>query len=318
MPVRHPLGVGWIKGARSVDPPLEGSVVTLGTFDGVHRGHQALIRETVDRARLAGVPAIAYTFDPHPAKVLAPRFAPRTLMALDRRVATMVRLGVDDVVVEVFDAAFSQVRAEAWVREDLFGRLRPRAVVVGFNFTFGKDREGTPDRLAELGRELGFEVVEVPAVHIGGLSVSSTKVREFVTNGNVEGAAELLGRPFAMTGTVVRGEQRGRQLGFPTANINADAEIIPAHGVYASRVGVVDGDGPRWFGVTNVGMRPTFAGDHVTVETHLLDVTADLYGRRLQVDFVARIRGEKRFVGPEALSAQVAEDVATARAKLSS
>lgn len=299
-------------GALTIDPPLEGSVVTLGSFDGLHIGHQALIRQACDEGRRLGIPAVGYTFHPHPARVLAPRFAPRMLMSLPRRVDGLHGLGLDHVVVEPFDAAFADLEADAWVRNWVAPRLRPRAIVIGFNFTYGKDRAGTPDSLRRLGQELGFSIHEVAPVQIGGLSVSSTKVREFVQNGNVEGAEELLGRPFVLVGKVVEGEQRGRQIGLPTANLDPDSEVLPAHGVYATEALPQAGGAPRP-AVTNVGLRPTFAGDQVTVETHLLDFEADLYGQLLEVRFRRRIRGEMRFDGPEALVAQVRRDIGAAR-----
>lgn len=295
-------------------PPLPGSVVTLGTFDGVHKGHQALVGKAVLRAEELGVEAVAYTFDPHPAKVLAPRFAPKTLMALDRRVHYLQRLGIQRVVVETFDRSFAALEADTWVTEWLCAHLSPKAIVVGFNFTFGKGRQGNPERLREIGKHHGFEVLEIDAVDIGGLAVSSTKVREFVQNGNVEGAAELLGRPFALTGPIIKGDQRGRRLGFPTANLAADAEILPAHGVYATRLSPVDQRGQElWPAVTNVGLRPTFGGEMTSVETHVLDAEPNLYDTRVQVDFLHRIRNEMRFGTPEALVAQVTKDIEAAR-----
>lgn len=304
------LGVGRYDGALTIDPPLEGSVLTLGSFDGLHIGHQALVRTACEEGLRLGVPGVGYTFHPHPARVLAPRFAPRMLMSLERRVSGLLALGLKHVVVEGFDAAFAAVEADAWVREWVVPRLRPRAIVVGFNFTFGKGRAGTPDVLRQIGEELSFEVHEVAPVQIGGLAVSSTKVREFVQNGSVKSAEELLGRPFALVGQVVKGEQRGRHIGLPTANLRPDSEILPAHGVYATEVLL---DGLRRSAVTNVGLRPTFAGDQVTVETHVLDYEGDLYGRHVEVDFRQRIRGEMRFDGPDALVAQVRQDIEAAR-----
>jgi riboflavin kinase/FMN adenylyltransferase len=308
-------GPSWFEGARSVEPPLEASVVTLGTFDGVHVGHQALVRRTVELARARRILPVAYTFAPHPAKVLAPRFAPRTLMALDRRVARLHHYGIERVVVEPFDAAFASVEADDWVRQWLVDRLRPQAVVVGYNFTFGRERKGNPERLRELGQELGFEVVEIEPVRIGGLTVSSTKVREFLQNGNVAGATELLGRPFALTGSVIRGDGRGHGLGFPTANLLPDAEILPAHGVYASTLAILGERGAEHPAVTNVGLRPTFDGSRVTVETHVIDAPPDfdLYEQRVEVKMVQRIRGEERFDGVPALVAQVQRDIESAR-----
>lgn len=291
--------------------------MTLGTFDGVHRGHQALIRRAVEGARAEGVRAAAYTFDPHPAKTVAPQFAPRTLMPLDRRIDHMADLGVDAVVVEAFDAAFAQIPADDWVERYLVDRLRPRLVVVGFNFTYGRARGGNPDQLRRMGAHFGFRVEEVSPIRVGAVTASSSRVRAFLLEGNPKGAADLLGRPFGLTGTVVRGDQRGRSIGFPTANLSLEGELVPAHGVYATRV--------RWLSepsralhpaITNIGSRPTFRGQSVTVETHLFDFDEDLYGQRIEVELMAYIRGERRFDGPEDLAAQIREDAAAARSAL--
>lgn len=299
----------------AVDPPLDGSVVTLGTFDGVHRGHQALVARALQTARAQTVPAVAYTFDPHPAQVVAPRYAPQMLQALDQRVAHLKRHGIDMVVVEPFDETFAAVAADDWVERYLWQRLRPVRVVIGFNFTYGRERGGNPEQLRRMGAKLGFGVDEVEPVKIGPIVASSSRVREFVLEGNVEAASELLGRPFALTGRVVEGDRRGRELGFPTANLSPDAELIPAHGVYASRVSRLEdvSGGPAAPAITNVGMRPTFRGQFVTVETHLLDFDGDLYGQRLKVELVGRIRGEQRFDGIDALKAQIQADIQTAR-----
>jgi riboflavin kinase/FMN adenylyltransferase len=297
-----------VHGAMSISLP--GSVVTLGAFDGVHRGHQALIARTVSRARSANLPAVAYTFDPHPAKILAPRVAPRTLTSVRERVRLLRSYGIDLVVVEPFDGAFAALTADDWVERWLVGRLHPRHVVVGFNFSYGKARGGSPEHLVESGKKHGFSVEVIEPVVIETIVVSSTRVREFLLEGNVEGAALLLGRPFAITGTVVRGDQRGRTIGFPTANVEPDHELLPEHGVYASRVDIGDAVVD---GVTNVGKRPTFGGKQVTVESYLLDWSGDLYGKPVRVELIARLREERRFDGIDALQAQLARDVESAR-----
>jgi riboflavin kinase/FMN adenylyltransferase len=299
-----------VHGALSLPAPLAGSVVTLGAFDGVHRGHQALIARAVDSAKKHALPAIAYTFDPHPAKVLAPKVAPRTLTSVTERVRLLRDYGIDTVIVEPFDAAFAELSADDWVERYLAGRLHPVHVVVGFNFSYGKGRGGSPEHLSSAGARHGFTVEIVEPVSIDGILVSSTRVREFLLEGNVEGAALLLGRPFAITGTVVQGDQRGRTIGFPTANVEPDHELLPEHGVYASRIDI----GDRVIdGVTNVGKRPTFGGRQVTVESYLFDWSGDLYGSALRVELIARIREERRFDGIEALKTQLAKDVEAAR-----
>ncbi len=300
-------------GARSLPEPLAGSVVTLGAFDGVHVGHQALIARTTAAAARRALPAVAYTFDPHPAKILAPKMAPRTLTSLEERVRLLRAYGIDSVVVEPFDAAFAEVTADEWVERFLFDRLRPVSVVVGFNFSYGKGRGGNPDHLTAAGAGLGFTVDVVAPVVLDGAVVSSTRVRELLLEGNVEGAALLLGRPFAVTGKVVPGDRRGRTIGFPTANVEPDHELLPEHGVYASRVDLGD---RRVDSVTNIGRRPTFSGRHVTVESYLLDWEGDLYGAAVRVELIARLREERRFDGVDALKAQLAHDVEHARRAL--
>lgn len=314
--------VEWTAGALAVDPPLEASVVTLGTFDGVHCGHRELVRRARKAADQAGVPAVAYTFDPHPARVLVPEAAPPTIQTLDRRVAELLRAGVHRVVVERFDGPFSRVDADTWVRDYLWERLRPRRVVVGFNFTYGRQRGGDPSHLRRMGSELGFAVEEVAAVQVGDRVASSSRIRAAVEAGDLATAAVLLGRPFSVTGQVVAGDRRGRSLGFPTANVLPEAELLPGHGVYASRLKVLEPASGRTppeldsgAAVTNVGLRPTFDGGRVTVETHVLDAPGplDLYGCRVEVELLERIRGERRFDGIEALVDQIGRDVGAAR-----
>lgn len=290
---------------------FEGSVVTLGAFDGVHRGHQALIARAIAAAKAKQLPSIAYTFDPHPAKVLAPKVAPRTLTSVRERVRLLRHYGIDTVIVEPFDTAFASLSADEWVERYLVAHLHPAHVVVGFNFSYGKARGGNPEHLIAAGKKHGFTVEVIEPVVIEGMVVSSTRVREFLLEGNVEGAAILLGRPFAITGTVIKGDQRGRTIGFPTANVEPDHELLPEHGVYASRVDIGSGDAID--AVTNVGKRPTFGGKTVTVETFLLDWSGDLYGRALRVELIARLREERRFEGIDALKAQLAKDVENAR-----
>jgi riboflavin kinase/FMN adenylyltransferase len=310
-----------IPGARAIADPLSGSVVTLGAFDGVHRGHQALIHRAVECAKALGVEAVAYTFDPHPAKVLAPKVAPRMLIPLRERIRLIEKLGIDRVIVEPFDPAFAELTADAWVEGYLAEKLRPKVVIVGFNFSYGRGRGGNPDHLRRSGERLGFSVEVVEPVVVSTMVVSSTRIREFLLEGNVSGARLLLGRPFALTGPVIKGEGRGHRIGVPTANLQPENELIPEHGVYATRV-VIDPDGAGAQetllpAVTNIGLRPTFAGSTVSVESHLLDYEGELYGRRLRVELIEHLRDERRFDGVEALVRQIHEDIERARHVLS-
>ena len=294
------------------------AVVTVGTFDGVHRGHRALVDRAVALAAERGVRAVALTFDPHPLVQLRPEAAPPLLQAVEERVAALEAAGIDEVVVARFDADLAALEPAAFVAEFLVGRLGAVGIVVGENFRFGRGAAGDTVLLRELGAAVGVAVAVVPLVAGDGAPVSSTALRAALSAGDVTAVAAGLGRPFALDGPVVRGEGRGRTLGIPTANVAVDpARALPADGVYACRASGRDGRGlpvaaPA---VVNVGRRPTFDGVGRTVEAHLLDVPADLdlYGGRLRLAFVARIRPEQRFAGPEALVARIREDVAEAR-----
>jgi riboflavin kinase / FMN adenylyltransferase len=302
------------RGALSIREPLAGSVVTCGTFDGVHRAHQALVSQAVARAKELGATPVAYTFDPHPAKLLAPARAPMLLESVEERVRHLGELGIEVVVVEPFDAAFAAVSADEWVERYLVAKLAPKHLVIGANFSYGKARGGDPSHLRHAGERFGFGLDVVSLVRFDGEVVSSSRVRALLQAGEVEAAARLLGRPFAITGLVVEGDRRGRTIGFPTANLSPDAELVPVAGVYASRAEL--DDGRIIDAVTNIGMRPTFKGLDRRIEAHLLDFEGDLYGRRMRLGLIARLRDEQKFEGIEALTAQIRKDVLAARERL--
>jgi riboflavin kinase/FMN adenylyltransferase len=295
--------------------PLAASAVTLGTFDGVHRGHRELVERAKARARASAVPLVAYTFDPPPAKVLAPSAAPALLVSTAERIRLLGELGVELIVVEPFDRSFAAIDADTWLERYLVERLHPRHVVVGFNFTYGRDRGGGPAHLLRFGDKHGFTVEVVEPVEVEGLVVSSTRVRKLLEEGQVELASELLGHAFALTGVVVEGDRRGRTIGVPTANLSADNELVPASGVYLGRVQLEDGR--RFDAVTNIGLRPTFSGaTERRIEAHLLDFAGDLYGRRIRVELLGYLRPERRFDGVAALVAQIQADISEARRRL--
>jgi riboflavin kinase / FMN adenylyltransferase len=303
-----------IRHLAGLDEPLARVVLTLGNFDGVHLGHQAIVHAVVQRARAIGGTAVALTFVPHPVAVLAPERAPATLQPLRDRLRQLRSLGVDAAVVQRFTAAFAAFEPEAFVRDFLLPRLRLVHVVAGYNLTFGRNRAGSGETLRALGATLGFGVDVIGPVTVQGEKVSSSRLRRMVAAGDVVGAARLLGRPFALRGRVVAGDRRGRTLGFPTANLKLPpGGLVPPDGVYAVRVAL---DGRARAGVLNVGVRPTFGGRRRTIEVHLLDYDGDVYGRWLPVGFVERLRGELTFAAPDALRAQIAADVARARAVL--
>jgi riboflavin kinase/FMN adenylyltransferase len=312
-----------IGGAEAVDEPLLRPVLTVGNFDGIHLGHQAILATVVDRARVLRGQAVVYTFEPHPRKVLQPERAPGLLVTLEQKLELLEEAGVDAVVVEPFSLEFAKTSAEHFVRHLLHERVQPLEVYVGYDFHFGRDREGSMRMLTELGPRLGFAVTIIPEVTVDQGDVNSTRIREVLSAGGVQQANSMLGRPYAVRGTVVKGEQRGRSLDFPTANLDAENEVLPATGVYAGFLRVLDEGEPRrasrWPAVTNVGRRPTFHDDGaVVVEAHCLDFDGDLYGRRVDVSFLHHLREERRFSGVDALRAQIRRDVEDGRRLLES
>jgi riboflavin kinase/FMN adenylyltransferase len=290
--------------------------VTVGNFDGVHRGHQALVAAALAEARRRHGTAVALTFDPHPARVIDPDRAPPALMTLAQKAEVMAGLGLDVLAVVTFDAERAAQTAEEFARGVLAQALGARALVVGTGFRFGHGRAGDARLLARLGETLGLEVTAVPPVEQDGAPISSTRIRREIEAGRVEPARALLGRPFFVDGTVVRGEGRGRTLGIPTANLDVINETLPARGVYAGWCQPLDPVDARWPAVVNLGTRPTFGGGDATVEAHILDQDLDLYGRRVRLEFAARVRDEQRFPGPDALAGQIRRDVERARALL--
>jgi riboflavin kinase/FMN adenylyltransferase len=310
-----------VRGSRTLEKPLERAVLTVGNFDGLHVGHQRIMKTVTGRARAFDGQAAVYTFEPHPRKVLAPERAPRLLTTLEQKLELLDAAGVDVAIVEPFDREFARLPAERFVREILHERIDPLEVYVGYDFRYGRDREGSMRTLTELGPHLGFSVTIVPEVKLGSRDVNSTRIRELLEQGNVSEAALLLGRPYTVRGRVVVGDRRGRTLGFPTMNVDPDNEVLPRSGVYAGRVRFLDAGEPAAgssFGaVTNVGRRPTFgASERVLTEAHLLDFSGDAYGRRIEVTFEHALREERRFPDVEALRAQIAADAELARRKL--
>jgi riboflavin kinase/FMN adenylyltransferase len=289
--------------------------VTIGNFDGVHRGHQALVSAAVTRARETGGLAVVLTFDPHPARILSPGRAPAALTTLAQKEEILGNLGVDRLAVLRFDASVAGLAPEAFARDVLHGTLGARDVVVGESFRFGRRREGDARGLRGLGEKLGFAVHALPAVLERGSPVSSSRVRDELARGDVGAARALLGRPYSVDASVVRGEGRGRAIGVPTVNLEPENEILPAEGVYAARCRIPGG---RWqASVVNLGRRPTFGGGFVTLEAHLIDFEGDLYGARVRLEFHERLRSEQRFDGKDALVARILEDIARARTLLS-
>ena len=309
---------------------LRGSLA-VGNFDGVHRGHQQLFAAALRSSAARGGPACALTFEPHPVKLLAPQVAPPLICSPLRKRELIAEQGIDDLVVQAFDAGFAGTEPTRFV--EMIAALGVAEVVVGYDFTYGKNRKGSVESLRIGLEERGLGLQVIPPFAVNGMVVSSTKVRQLALQGKVGAVATLLGspaRPLDLDGEVMRGKERGRTLGWPTANIRTAQELLPQVGVYAVRARVLEGArfGPPLAGAANLGLNPTFrseggaqaAGEShppLLLEVHLLDFAGDLYGRTLRVDWIERIRDERRFPDADALKAQIARDVDDARRILS-
>lgn len=288
-------------------------VVVLGTFDGVHLGHQALVRHALARARATGGRCAVLTFDPHPLEVIAPPGKPFLLTTVQERLELLAGLGADVGVVVRFDAAFRQIPSDRWIAM-LVEATRLSEAVCGANYTFGYRRTGTVATLQDAGRNHGFTVHVVPPVEIDGITVSSSEIRTLLRNGDVRAAARLLGRFYGIRGTVIRGDGRGQALGFPTANLVPPLDkMTPAWGIYAGFARVPSGTGQA---AISIGTRPTFGPGQLLIEAHLLDVSVDLYGADIEVSFVERLRDEVTFGSVDELVRQMHADIEQTRVVL--
>lgn len=304
---------------NEVPQQVRGGVVALGNFDGVHRGHRAVIEETQRLARALKAPAGVMTFDPHPRRFFQPDLPPFTLTAFRAKARRIEQLGVDFLHLQHFDAVFAGLSAEDFIGNVLVEGLGVRHVVVGHDYVFGRGRGGSVSLLKRAAGDHGFGVTSLPAVEDGGgRAFSSTRVRAALTAGNPREAADILGSPWEIEGRVEHGAERGRTIGFPTANVTLGDLIRPRYGVYAVRAGVDQGGVTVWHPVVaNLGLRPTVGGDIELLEVHLFDYTGDLYGQHLRVQLIDFLRGEHRFSSFDALKAQIQQDAAQARALLS-
>ncbi|MDP3719859.1 MAG: bifunctional riboflavin kinase/FAD synthetase [Acidobacteriota bacterium] len=282
-------------------------VLALGNFDGLHRGHVKIVERIQRGALERGGTSVVLTFDPHPPRVLRPDKAPLLLMTKAQKLAALARAGVQGAAVVRFTPEMSQWEPEAFVRTVLVDWLRVAEVWVGADFLFGRNRSGNFTLLKSLGAQYGFRAEKIDPIRYKEFVVSSTRIRRLVSEGRVDEAGALLGHHYALDGVVVEGAKRGRELGFPTANLKTDNELIPPHGVYATAVTV---DGAVYPSVTNIGQRPTFGAElTTTIEAHLIGRTIDLYGKTLGLAFVQRLRDERKFPDTEALQDQIAADV---------
>lgn len=287
--------------------------MTVGNFDGVHLGHQAMLRDVAGRARAAGVPSLVVTFDPHPLKVLHPERAPKMIQTLRQREEAIEACGIDAIVIVSFTRDFSLIPADDFAKELLGRRLAAREVCVGARFTFGKERGGNLDVLRRIGTEGGFSVHGLADVGDAGGPISSTRIRTALEEGDVSGANGLLGRPYAMDGIIAKGDRMGRKIGFPTMNLQPDNELFPKDGVYFTSVRIESFE--RTFAcVTNIGRRPTVYEDYATtIESYILDFSSDVYGERVRLAFFERVREEITFPSMLALTAQIRRDVDATR-----
>ena len=300
-----------VRGRHNLRPRHRGSAVTVGNFDGVHLGHQAVLRQLAERARAVGEPSTVVTFEPHPREFFDPDNAPARLSRLRDKAAAIAALGVDRLLILRFDAELTRQEPEAFVDELLLEGLGARHVVVGDDFRFGRKRRGDFALLSQAGRQQGFGVEEAATYMLDGERVSSTRVRAALAQGDLDAATRLLGGPYTIRGRVIHGEKLGRDLGFPTANLALEGYRLPTTGIFA--VVACDERGRRYPGVANLGWRPTVRGKRPLLEVHAFDFAGDLYGAHLTVELLARLRPEERFDSLDALVERMHVDARQAR-----
>jgi len=296
---------------NEIKKPLTNPVLTIGNFDGVHKGHLALFDKVKERARAIAGQSVVMTFEPHPLKIMRPTDGPQLITHTGQKLELIEKAGIDVIVCVSFDREFAAIPARDFVNNILVKKIGIREIVVGYDYTFGHNREGDINLLREIGNDFGFVVHLVGPIEIDHTLVSSTSIRRLVQEGRLEEARVLLGRDFEVQGTVVKGQNRGgRLLGFPTANLNPHGELLPKRGVYAVTLLI---DDVFYNGVTNVGYNPTFGDTGLTVETHVLNYSGELIGKTMKVHFIKRLRDEKTFKTLEELSHQIAQDIAQAK-----
>jgi riboflavin kinase / FMN adenylyltransferase len=285
-------------------------VVTIGNYDGLHLGHQAIIKRVIELARKGKGEAVVLTFEPHPVKFLHPELQIPLITPSRKKMLLLAQFGVDITIDLPFTEDIARMSAKEFIQEIVQRRIAPRQVVVGFNFTFGKGRTGTSGELKKIGESLGFKVEIIPPFYVDGEVVSSTRIRELITRGDIREANRMLGSTFFMLGKVIHGHARGKGLGFPTANLEITQDLYPNEGVYAATVMV---DERRYDGVVNIGTNPTFGDEQLAVEVFLFDYQGDLYGKELQVALVDKLRNEQTFSSPELLVRQIEKDIQRAK-----
>lgn len=302
-----------IKGLSHITSKINNTVIALGFFDGVHLGHRAIILKTKERARINDGRSLVLTFDKHPLSVVSPLKTPPLINSLHEKIEIINSLNVDILVIENFTKRFSNLSAEYFVKNRLYENFKPREIIVGFDYYFGKNREGNADLLKELGNKYGIPVMVVPPVGKGGIAISSTVIREELKKGNIEDANEYLGRSFFIESKVIYGRKRGRLLGFPTANLKPRKDFPLGKGVYAGSVLI---DGIKYNSVINIGDRPTFNDVEFAIEAHILDFNRNVYGSTIRIEFVKKIRNEIQFRNEEELKTAIKNDIEMGKALL--
>jgi riboflavin kinase/FMN adenylyltransferase len=289
--------------------PFDGTAITVGTFDGIHHGHQIIINKVKEQAKILGVQSLLFTFEPHPKTVVFKQGVPdiRLLTTIDEKIEVLETTGLDSLYVSLFDKTFAATTAEEFVRETLVKRLKMKSIIIGHDHAFGRNRQGNDELLARLGQELGFQVHTIEQISNENERISSTRIRHALHEGQADEAARMLGRSYSVSGTVIHGLQQGRELGFPTANLRPDSpfKLIPKVGIYATRVRI---DNKIHNSVTYIGVRPTFDGTHKVVEVHVMDFDGTIYGQNITVYFEKFLRDDRRFASTDELVKNIQND----------
>ncbi|MEA1935765.1 MAG: bifunctional riboflavin kinase/FAD synthetase [Thermodesulfobacteriota bacterium] len=300
-----------IKGVNEITREFRDSIVTIGNFDGIHLAHQNIFKRVITEAHNENRKSVVITFDPHPKKVIHPERRPFFLItSLDEKLKLIGDQGIDAVLLIGFSLEFAKVTAEEFVKNILWDKLHIKKIFIGHDYTFGRDKGGNEEYLKTLGKKLGFQVDVINAIKVNDTTISSTRTRNAILDGNVKLAAKFLGRPYNLGGTIVKGHQRGTGIGFPTANIKPEKVLVPGRGVYAI---IAEIEGKIHPAVLNIGFNPTFANDRLSIEAHIIDFKGNICGKSLIISFIDRIRDEMKFEGPEKLAEQIKKDVAKAR-----
>ncbi|MFC3094721.1 bifunctional riboflavin kinase/FAD synthetase [Alteromonas sediminis] len=304
-----------VRGLHNLSPDHAGCVLTIGKFDGVHKGHQAVLLNLREKAKQLKLPAVVMVFEPQPEEVFTPQSAPARLTTLRDKIELLTAQGIERLVVVRFNAAFASQSPETFIHDLLVDKLGVKFLVVGDDFRFGKQRTGDFSMLEQAGKAQGFDVVSTASFRLADCRISSTAIREALHNSDFELAADMLGRPFVFTGKVIHGEKKGRTIGFPTANMRMNRCSTPLKGVFAVRVQV---NGDTYKGVANIGQRPTLNGERMQLEVHIFNFNASLYGQVIRVIPEAKIRPEKKFASFDALKKQIVLDACEAQTLLAS